>query len=140
SIFQLPHAAPPRPPRPVAGWAAASAAARGQTLSDGSRSGNRQNGSRVIFSILRAPKVSSALNVRLPANQTSTGQVTIADALSAILLFGIGLMAAPLGSNCTLSTTGDGICPSWRTVTVVRPPAEVTFWIEPSTLPVVQSH
>jgi hypothetical protein len=52
------------------------------------------------------------VKVRLPLNHTSTGQVTIAVTLSLILPFAIGLIALPVGVNWTLSTTGDGICPS----------------------------
>jgi hypothetical protein len=53
---------------------------------------------------------------------------------------GIGRIGAPLAANRTWSTTGDGICPSCRTVTVVRPPvAVVARWIDPSTLSVVNS-
>ena len=33
--------------------------------------------------------------------------------------------AGPVGAKCTRSTTGDGICPSCRTVTVVREPAVI---------------
>ena len=46
---------------------------RGQTLSDGSRSGNRHCGSSTIRSMRRPPKSNTAWNVRRPLNQTSTG-------------------------------------------------------------------
>ena len=85
------------------------AAALGQTLSLGSRSGNRHPGSSVIVVIGRAPKSSVAWNVRLPANHTSTGQVTSAVVASTIFALAIGLIAGPEAANCTLSTTGDGI-------------------------------
>ena len=41
------------------------------------------------------PKSSVALNVRLPLNQTSTGQVTMAVVSSTIFAFAIGLIAGP---------------------------------------------
>src|ERR1019366_6411691 len=90
------HAFPPRPPpppRPPAG--AATTVSRGHALSAVSRSGNRHPGSSFTRTIFRGPKFSSALNVLLPPNHTSAGQVTIAVALSIILLLGIGLMAGP---------------------------------------------
>src|SRR5450830_401385 len=119
--------------------AAAAAASRGHLSSVTSRSGNRHAGSRVIFSILRAPKSSAALNVRLPPNHTSTGYVTMAVTLSVITAFGMARSFAPVGANCTLSTTGDGICPSCLTVTVVFPLALSTPEIDPSTDSVVNS-
>ena len=63
---------PPAPPRPPVG-SGVGCVERGQTLSDGSRSGKRQCGSSTILSILRAPKSSTASNVLLPLNHTSTG-------------------------------------------------------------------
>lgn len=133
----IPPRPPPPPARPPAG--AATTVSRGQALSAASRSGNRQPGSSFTRTILRGPKFSAALKVLLPPNHTSTGQVTIAVALSIIRLLVIGLMAGPFGANWTLSTTGDGICPSCRTVTVVLPPAVVIPVIEPSTASVVKS-
>src|SRR5450830_1647457 len=76
---------------------AAAAASRGHLLSVTSRSGNRHAGSRVIFSILRAPKSSAALNVRLPPNHTSAGYVTMAVTLSVITAFGMAPSLAPVG-------------------------------------------
>lgn len=72
---------------------------RGQTLSLGSRSGNRRNGSSVIRVISRPPKSSSARKVRLPPNDTSTGQVSTAVTLSVIRLLAIGLIGGPCGAN-----------------------------------------
>ena len=43
------------------------------------------------------------------------------------------------GSIAGVTTTGDGMPPSCRTVTVVRAPVVATFAIEPSTLSVVNS-
>ncbi len=65
------------------------------------------------------------MNVRLPLNHTSTGYVTSAVTLSVITAFRIGRMAGPVCVNFTSSTTGDGICPAWRIVTLDREP--VTF-------------
>ena len=79
------------------------------------------------------------MKVRLPGNQTSTGYVTIAVFASVILLFGIALIAGPVGANSTFSITGAGICPFWRTVTVVRRPEVLTSWIDSSTDSVVNS-
>src|SRR6185436_20938219 len=94
-------------------------AARGHRLSLGSRSGKRQCGSSMTLLIFRPPKSSWALNVLLPANHTSTGQVTTAVTLSSILALLIARIAGPAGWKETSSTTGDGIWPSCRTVTVV---------------------
>jgi hypothetical protein len=62
-------------PPPAQGAAAEPAVPcpRIQTLSAGSRSGNRQPGSKVMRSMGRPPKARSAVNVRAPRNQTSTG-------------------------------------------------------------------
>ena len=57
----------------------------------------------------RLPKFSTASNVRLPANQTSTGYVTIAVTLSCIAAFGIALIFDPVAAKRTRSTIGDGI-------------------------------
>jgi hypothetical protein len=62
------------------------------------------------------------VKVRLPANQTSTGQVTIAVLASAILLLAIGLIALPVVAKSTFRMMGDGICPLWRIVTAVLRP------------------
>ena len=52
-----------------------------------------------------------------------------------------GTTAPAPGANSTRSTTGEGICPSCLTVTVVGPPPSgaVTLAIEPSTRSVVNS-
>ena len=112
---------------------------RGQTLSEGSRSGNRHDGSSRMRWIGRLPKSSTASNVLLPGTHTSTGYVTIAVRLSFITAFRIGRIACEPGANFTSSTTGDGIWPFCLTVTVVLPDAVVLRWIEPSTLSVVNS-
>src|SRR5512144_2060532 len=57
-----------------------------------------------------------------------------------MVAFAIFLGAGPPGAKCTASTTGDGIWPSWRTVTVVREPAVRTLAIDPSTASVAKSH
>ena len=84
-------------------------------------------------SIARPPAM-TAWNVRLPLNQTSTGQVTSAVRSFSIFalpasglpsLVAVTFNGAPFSANCTCSTTGDGIWPSCRTVTVVRVPAVV---------------
>ena len=91
------------------------------------------------MTILREPNVNGASKVRLPLNQTDVGHVTIAVTLSIIRLRAMGLIAGPEGANSTSSTTGDGIAPSCRTVTTVRVPLRLTFWIDPSTLSVANS-
>src|SRR5262245_31102923 len=108
-------------------------------LSAGSWSGKRQPGSKTIHSIFRAPNFSSARKDLLPLNHTSTGYVTIAVTLSIIFAFGMGRIAGPVGANRTLSTTGEGICPASRTVTVVVPPDVVTLSIDGSTDSVVNN-
>src|SRR5512143_1989530 len=124
----------------LASAAATGAGCLGQVLSSTLLSGNRQCGSSTMRSILRAPKSSLASKVRLPPNHTSTGQVTIAVESSTMVAFAILLGAGPPGAKCTASTTGEGIWPSWRTVTVVREPAVRTLAIDPSTASVVKSH
>ena len=44
-----------------------------------------------------------------------------------ILALGIGRITGPVVAKSTRSTIGDGICPSCRTVTVVRVPVVATF-------------
>jgi hypothetical protein len=106
---------------------AAAACARGQTLSAVLRSGNRKNGSRVTRVGVLPPKSRDALNVRLPLNQTSAGYVTIAVFASTTRVFALVRSAAPPGANSNLRTTGDGISPACRTVTVVVRPFVATF-------------
>jgi hypothetical protein len=56
-----------------------------------------------------------------------------------MVLFCIARIGAPVGANCTRSTTGAGIWPSCRTTTVVALPLVRASWIDPSTPSVVNS-
>jgi hypothetical protein len=78
--------------------------------------------------------------VRLPPNHTSTGYVTSAVTLSVMTAPGGMRTRGPLSCSFTASTTGEGIWPFCRTVTVVRDPRVLKSAIEPSTLSVANSH
>src|SRR3954469_18093732 len=101
--------------------------------------------------VMRRPAKSRfTVKVRLPENHMSTGYVTIAvfascQAIDSVTFGEIarallaGLAAEVAGANSTLSTIGDGISPSCRTVTRVCRPLATTLWIAPSTDSVVNS-